>query len=101
MRKLLIPAIAAAVLAASPAFAAEEVTVTVSYADLDLTTPEGRATLDARIAAAVTTVCGRPPIRTTLQFEPVRECRADAFEGAMEQVEARLATLPVTVAVAD
>ena len=102
MRKFLIPVIAASVLAfAAPAAAAEEVTVVVSFADLNLASPAGRETLEGRIAAAVTHVCGKPAPGSPQSFKVVKDCRSDAMEDAMKQLEAKIAGLPpVAVAAA-
>ena len=50
---------------------------TVSYADLDLSTPGGVAALDSRIASAIKAVCdsGDPTLRAKLAE---RRCRAKA-----------------------
>lgn len=52
-------------------------TRTVSYADLDLSTPGGVAALDSRIASAIKAVCdsGDPTLRAKLAE---RSCRAKA-----------------------
>jgi len=62
-------------LGALPAQAQE--TRTVSYADLDLSTPSGVAALDSRIASAIKSVCdsGDPTLRAKLAE---RSCRAKA-----------------------
>lgn len=69
-------------------------TAVVSFADLDLAAPAGRETLERRIAAAVTTVCGKPAIHSPRFIKAVEECRAKATEDAMAQLEAHLAKLP-------
>lgn len=87
MRKLLPSVLAAfaALSLAGPA-AAEEVSVTVSYADLDLTTAAGSAALDARIEAAVKDVCPKPDVRDLSARTAWRECVTTARAGAKEQL---------------
>lgn len=55
-------------------------TRTVSYADLDLSNPQGIAQLDARIAYAVKAVCdsGDSTLRSQLAE---RRCRSEAYRG--------------------
>src|SRR5512139_1391315 len=65
MRKSIVTVLAAVSLAgmiASPA-AAEDVSVVVSYADLNLAAPAGTAALDRRIEAATDKVCEKPSLR--------------------------------------
>jgi UrcA family protein len=47
---------------------------TVRYADLDLTSPAGRARLDRRIEAAVREVCGEAPSFDLARRHAVRQC---------------------------
>lgn len=86
-----LAAIAAPVAAAAPADTT--VTVKVAFADLDVTTPEGRAALEARIDTKVRAACtiesssryayGRPVVDET--------CIADARAQALATAE-RVAT---------
>ena len=103
MRKFLFPAIAASlVVPVSSGAAAEEVTEVVSFADLDLRTPDGLLTLEGRIADAVISVCGEPVTPSLWAKRAVDDCRAAAADGAKAQLEARLASLPpVSVAAAE
>ena len=90
-----LPLIALAALAA-PAVAEDTVTVTVrvDYADVDVTTTEGRAALEARIDAKLRKACtiegasrytyGRPAVDS--------KCVADARAAALAEVE-RVASL--------
>lgn len=87
----LVTVLAAAALAtgfATPAFAAEDETlsVTVPYADLDIADPAGADALTARIDSAVEKVCHRPDIRDLKAMVAWEECRAEALAGAMEQL---------------
>ena len=88
-----LPLIALAALAA-PAVAEDTVTVRVGYADVDVTTTEGRAALEARIDAKLRKACtvegasrytyGRPAVDS--------KCVADARAAALAEVE-RVASL--------
>ena len=87
MRKSIVTVLAAlTVVSATPAFAADEVKVTVPYADLDLATPAGTATLDDRIDAAVNQVCARPDIRNLKAMTAWEECKASAKLDALDQL---------------
>lgn len=76
--------LAAAALIATPAIAhAEAFSTTVSYADLNLSTPQGQATLKSRIAMAVTKVCGANDAMLDLaQRVEISKCRAKASHDA-------------------
>jgi UrcA family protein len=64
MRKINISVVAALSLAvvATPAVA-ETMSITVPYSDLDLSSPAGMATLQARVDAAAKRICGRAEVR--------------------------------------
>jgi UrcA family protein len=71
--------------------AAQEASTVVSYADLDLTTEAGRATLDSRLHRAVRDVCGGYPSRSTLsRIGAYYSCVAQARESYKEQVRIAL-----------
>lgn len=57
--------------------------VRVSFADLDLATPDGIAALDRRLASAVRRVCGTVYFLDRAQLIDVDRCRADAGARAM------------------
>ena len=89
MRKSIVTVLAALTLTgltAVPAAAADEVTVSVGYADLDLTAPAGRAALDRRIDAAVKEVCAKPDMRNIKAMTAWEECKATARIGALDQL---------------
>jgi len=75
-------------LAATPAAAADilvapdVITVRVSYADLNLASPEGRARLDGRIAFAARSICGSYFPADLELASRVKTCRADAIASA-------------------
>lgn len=73
---------------------AEETTVVVPYSDLDMSSPEGNATLERRINAAVAAVCGEADIRNIRSSNAVAQCKIDTRAKAMEQ----LAPSPVAFA---
>jgi UrcA family protein len=81
--RTLIPIIlVAAVAAASPARADHRV---VSYADLDLTSPQGQAVLDSRLTSAIRQICGRA-YPTDLQSQrQVERCRAQTLADVQAQ----------------
>ena len=83
-----IPVLAALALAsavAAPA-AAEETSVAVTYADLDLTSPAGAKTLEERIDTAVEAVCEKPAIRDLKAMVAWEECKAAARAGVHDQL---------------
>ena len=82
IRSLIPIILIATVAAAQPANAESRI---VSYADLDLTSPEGQATLDRRIATAVARVCGNDwPI--ALRFSrQVQRCRVETLADVQAQ----------------
>ncbi|MFC4254113.1 UrcA family protein [Altererythrobacter xixiisoli] len=85
MRKFVIAALFA--LAAAPAAAAEApATVTVPFADLNLSSAAGSATLEARISAAVNSVCKRPNIRDLKAMQSWEDCKAEARTAVQGQL---------------
>lgn len=63
----------------------------VRFADLNLDTQEGMVRLNARIAAAVRTVCGTADLRSLHQFGIVRTCRQESLERAFADRDAIIA----------
>lgn len=64
MRNIIVPALAALSLSAfSTPAAAETQSVSVQYADLDLSSPVGMATLEGRIQDAAKKICGTAEVR--------------------------------------
>ena len=76
--------LAPAGLAAQPAADAEQASIRVSFADLDLSSPAGRATFDRRIDRAIDVLCGQPD-RNLDMATPVFKCRAAARASASPQ----------------
>lgn len=78
--------------AVAPAFAREpeRMTLSVSYADLDLGTVEGQKTLDQRVEKAVRTVCRSTKFDggTRLMNSDAMNCLAKARAEAKQQVAA-------------
>lgn len=69
------------------AVAAEKVSVSVSYADLNLSSRAGTTVLKQRIEAAVDTVCGTRA-RDLKSAAILQKCRADALAQANAAVPA-------------
>lgn len=75
---------------ATPA-AAQTISIDVSYADLDLTSPQGQAALDRRIDSAAREICGGEEQRTGTRIvmnTKVRTCIAEVKAKAAIQVAA-------------
>ncbi len=90
----LAAAILASTMAAAPAIANDEVTVTVAYVeyrDLDLSTQEGQDRLHNRLRRAARYACGMDEIPTG-SLLPRREARACYAEN-LQSFERRIATL--------
>jgi UrcA family protein len=64
----------------------DKVSVTVSYADLNLATPEGMAALTRRIDRAADRVCERANPLDLRSSEAWQECKNKARDEAMEQL---------------
>src|SRR5688572_11742918 len=58
----------------------------VSYADLDLSNPDGAVKLDRRVKAAANAVCGRADARDLRLARSVAACRKDALARATPKV---------------
>ncbi len=58
-------------------------TARVSYADLDLASAAGRATLERRVDAAADAVCGRKGYVALAELRAAAACHAQAVDGAM------------------
>jgi len=93
MSKLLFAFAALAAATAAPAAASIAVPAgsrIVSYADLDLNSPAGRARLEQRIGAAVRVICGEP-LRGDLRNErAVRACRAATLANVVRPATAAI-----------
>ncbi len=95
MNNFAIKALAAAslsLIAVAPA-AAEEVHVTVSYADLDIASPAGAEQLAARLQNGIETACARPETRDLKAMAAWSECKETAKAEAVEQLARQGATL--------
>lgn len=73
IRSLIPIILIASAVAANPAHAQTRI---VSYADLDLTSPAGQATLDRRLNTAIRQVCGRSYPLDLQSQRQVEQCRA-------------------------
>jgi UrcA family protein len=84
-----VAALVAAAGLAVPAAANAVESVTVSYRDLDLTRPEGIATLQGRLRAAARTVCGGSGREEVgARFSARRDCYEQSIAQAMRDLEA-------------
>lgn len=62
-------------------------TVKVAYADLDIHSQQGRATLQKRVNGALRTVCPRPHLPASVrEMTSYRECATAAKQGAETQL---------------
>jgi UrcA family protein len=68
-------------------------TVIVQYRDLNLSTEEGAAALERRVAGAVQSVCKGLSGRTVLDFRREADCRETASAMAEPQLQAALASV--------
>lgn len=82
-------AVLALAIPTAPAFAEEKA---ISYADLNLATPEGQAVLERRITTALEDICGTNEVRTgtRLRSSESRQCLKEARANAKKQVAAIL-----------
>lgn len=98
MKTILTLALAAVAFAASPALAQDAAApgrLVVSYADLDLSTARGAATLDRRIRNAVQTACGPTSAADLQGTNRVYQCRADTLALARAQRDTAIAATSV------
>lgn len=93
MRKsvIAIATLLAAGTIAAPA-SAEQPSVAVSYADLNLTAPAGVTALRHRIEAAAEKVCQKPYSRDLKAVAAWQECRTSARSEALAQLSEREAS---------
>lgn len=91
MSRFTVLLLAGALGAVLPAAAAEVRSIQVSAQDLDLSSPDGRAALDARIRGAVREVCTVSDWGAGITAERYKEtCSQKALAAATPQVEALL-----------
>lgn len=94
MKAITAIALAATVTALVTGFAAQAMAqdegpyrAAVSYADLDLASPAGRATLERRVERAVDRVCPARPLPSELDKRATyNTCRKAALTGARQQL---------------
>lgn len=97
IRKTITIALVSASLVSVPAEAQPNPrTEIVGYGDLDLSSPQGIATLDRRLHQAVQNVCGRYFPRDLQSMGDVRQCRRDSWASAQLQRNQAIATVTVT-----
>jgi len=81
-------ALGAVLILSLPAAAGPGKSATVRYADLNLTSPAGKKTLERRIAHAAMAVCGgRPDYRDLTGARAHDRCVAKALESARPSIE--------------
>lgn len=78
-------AILATLSAANPVLAGQNDSQAVSYADLDLSTSAGQATLDGRIDRAIRRVCGSAYPIALRSVADVRRCRVQTLADVQAQ----------------
>jgi len=99
-KSLVLKSLTLIAVAAVPQFvAAQPQSMAVAYADLDLASPAGRATLDRRISQAVRTICGPMPI-DFYERAARRTCMTSAQASAAAQTATKLARAARRVEVA-
>jgi len=89
--KFIGAALAAACLLATPAFAREAVSINVPSDDLNLTTAEGVAKLQARVDKAIAAACN-PGDRIGADMAPDYQCRREMaanVQPRMQEIAAR------------
>jgi UrcA family protein len=93
MKTLFLTALLAAGLAALPssARAEDQPRIAVAVADLDLSTPQGRAALDLRLLHAARTACGTPSSADPRGRANLDQCVAEARIAVAAQRDAAIA----------
>ncbi|WP_095011460.1 UrcA family protein [Tsuneonella mangrovi] len=91
MLKVIIAATIALVAVASPAMAQEPKTVIVGYHDIDITTQEGQAELDHRIAHAIRRACRTTSWWNEEDLSEIRQCVKAARASAADQRQVAIA----------
>ena len=107
-KSLLSALVLGTALATAPSAAAQDnrtVSERVSYADLDLATAQGVATLDRRLSGAIRRVCGTGPLMSVSEHFQRRGCRRDVRAAVRPQRSLAIAAAqrgddPVRIAVA-
>jgi len=80
-------AIAAALIAAVPAFAGGAKSANVSYADLNLASAPGKATFERRIARAADRICGVALEQHLALQQAAKRCAVTARESAQPAIQ--------------
>ncbi len=100
MRKSIVTVLAALSASFAIPASAKEVSVAVTFHDLDLTKPADLATLEGRIAVAVEEVCDKVEPRYFQSEMAWKECKARSLADAMEQLAAIAPQAEVALAAA-
>ena len=86
MTRLIISALVlGATLVSAPAFAQEQTSVHVSYADLNLASPQGAHVFHQRLEGTVTDICGPIAYGDLERVSAVRACRAETGRSAARE----------------
>ena len=83
-------AVAAALVVPTVSHAQDTRSMTVSYADLNLTSELGQDRLQRRVGLAASYVCGQADTRDFSWARAVQLCRSDAIDGAQPAVLAAI-----------
>ena len=83
-------AVAAVLVVPTVSHAQDTRSMTVSYADLNLTSAIGQDRLQRRVGFAASSVCGQEDSRDFTLVRQVRVCRSGAIEGAQPAVLASI-----------
>jgi UrcA family protein len=87
-RSISILAAAAIVSSASPAFAQELHTASVTISESDFATAQGRAGLQHRVQRAVEELCGVNAMAEGESWKKIKECQADVRQQFNRQIAA-------------
>jgi len=85
-------AVASALVVPTVSQAAEQDSMRVSYADLNLASDGGQQNLEKRIAFAASVVCGPAEHRDVPQVQLVGECRAATYNDAQPAFQTAVAS---------
>lgn len=85
MRTIIVMAALASAVVTTPV-AAEVVSISVPFGDLDLSRRSGAAALERRVEDAIERLCGRRGLRPRYTIEAERECVKAARTSADEQL---------------
>ncbi len=92
----------ASILSASPAMAAQQLSKTISYADLDLTRTRDLQVLDRRVERMVERLCGSTAMaKSGFELARINACAQQAQNNADRQIAAIIDRKPSQLALLD